>query len=264
MLSKDEYLEAHSKFYDQRQVIKMPNKYLTYEKYDIPSTYTSGGNWMIFHIMTSDFVRTLLNEINLFHSTLIDLNAWEEVLRDYSDDMRFNILVEIFYPICIFALNIPNAIKNRFVYVSVHLLRETATLLNRNIECIDFSERKISFKLLEKIKCLFTRHEWKSVEPFLKVLSGLHGEQFRKDSDDFRHRYHHRIPPQIEIGISSLVTTKRTKGGFIEYSVDGKEASPIKKILSSLTSEHLTCIEAFEAFWVMLNELLEIWKKKCD
>lgn len=262
MLSKDEYLKAHAIFYDLWQQTKaiLPAKYLQSCDYEISGSY-AGGSWMMFHLMASQGIRELINEINQLYSTVEVLTALEKVLRDCTEDMKFDITVEILTPICITGASMPYAIKNRFIYVSVKLLREMAILLNRNIECIDSSEWDINFKLLKKYKCLFTKEEWKNVDPFLQAVFKIHGNNYCKHTADFRHRFQHRMPPKIEIGISSLVSIKETPKSHI-YSV-GERPLPIEKILRPLMSEHSACIKAFEAFWVLLTEQLEIWKEKC-
>lgn len=263
MLSKEQYLDAHSRFYDLLQKEELLfNKYLSYEEYRIPSSYASGGLWMVFHRMASDFISELLSEINQFCSILRNLVTWEEVLKNYSEDMRFNILVEIVEPISINALNTPYVIKNRFIYVSVMLLRETATLLGRNVECIKFSEEKISFETLNKFECLFEKQEWKSVRSFLDELNRIHAKQYKEGTSDFRNRFHHRLPPKIEIGLSSLVTRTENKNGGITYGVGGEFPLSISKISVSLQSEHESCTEAFKSFWLLLKDLLKIWKEK--
>ncbi len=116
-------------------------------KYPVPMQTVVIG-WF-FHLMASDFIRELLNEINQFCSILKNLNSWEKILKDYSEGMKFNILIEIINPVCMSALNTPYAIKNRFTYASVMLLRETAILLDRNVKCIKFSEENITLKTLK-------------------------------------------------------------------------------------------------------------------
>lgn len=262
LLSKEQYLEVHSRFYDllQKEELLL-DKYLPYKEYEIPSSYASGGSWMVFHLMASDFIRELLNEINQFCSILRNLAAWEEVLKNYSENMKFNILIEILDPILITALNTPYAIKNRFIYASVMLLHETAILLNRNVKCIKFSEENITLKTLKDFKCLFNKQEWKSVSPFLDRVNRIHSKQYRKNTKDFRHKYHHRLPPKIEIGLPSSVTCTANEMS-IKYIVGGEVPLSISKILSSLQLEHESCIKAFKSFWLLLGGLLKVWKEK--
>ncbi len=230
-------------------------------KYPVPMQTVVIG-WF-FHLMASDFIRELLNEINQFCSILKNLNSWEKILKDYSEGMKFNILIEIINPVCMSALNTPYAIKNRFTYASVMLLRETAILLDRNVKCIKFSEENITLKTLKDFECLFKKQEWKSVSSLLGELNRIHSKQYRKNTADFRHKYHHRLPPNIEIGISSLVSRTEDKDGSISYSIGGEFPLPISKLLTSLHSEYEACIKAFQTFWSLLEEQLEIWKQKC-
>ncbi len=90
MLTKEQYLEVHSRFHDLLQNEEVLfNKYLPFDRYEIPASHANGGFWMIFHLMALDFIRELLYEINQFYSTLIKLAAWEKVLKDYSIEIKF-------------------------------------------------------------------------------------------------------------------------------------------------------------------------------
>jgi hypothetical protein len=288
MLTKEQYLEAHSKFYDLLQNEELsPNKYLPYDEFEIQSSHATGGLWMVFHLMASDLIRELLNEINLFYSTLINLNAWEKVLKDYSMDMKSDILVEILNPILLHSLNLPYAVKNRFIYASVMLLRETATLIDRNSESKEFIKKYISIKTLKKFKHLSEEQKWESFNSFLTQLEQIHSEQYIKDTSNFRHRSQHLLPPKIEMGISSLprriehkkedksymkilaslppelVERIKYKKGDVSYAIGGESPLSISKLLTSLHSEHEAFIKAFQAFWLLLQDLLKMWEEKC-
>lgn len=265
MLTKEQYLEAHSKFYDLRQEENtLYSKYLSYDESKIEIPYKVDVRLaLIFKPMAEDFVKELLYEINGFCSILKDLCAWEKVLKDYpTGEMKCNMLAEIINPISLVALNMPYAIKGRFIYASVSLLHETAFLIDEKYEWKNFLKKNIYIEDLEKFKPLSEKQNWESFALFLDKLKQINTKEHQADTSNFRNRFHHLLPPNIELGLSSFVR-RIEKEGNPAYGIGPEPPLPISKLLISLQSEHEACIKTFQAFWLLLKDQLEIWKQKC-
>lgn len=266
MLNKSDYLEAHSKFYDFLITEKAScNKYLSYDQYVIPSAIAHGTQWMVFHEMASDYIRELLNEINHFCSIISDLDTWNMVLKDSSDEIKYDLLRETVYPFAITSLNFPYLIRNRFIYFTAKLLNETLNHVYENRENIIVEERKIDFKTLLKFKNLpFKNDLIIRLEQLLSEINKINSEQFKNNTFEYRNRFHHRLPPKIEIGLSSMVTRKDNPDGSITYAFGGQPPLKISDLIPLLLSEHEYCVSAFNAFWLLLEEQLKDWKTHAE
>lgn len=262
MLNKSDYLEAHSKFYDFLLTEKAScNKYLPYGQHIILSSIADGTLWMVFHEMASDYIRELLNEINHFCSTISDLDTWDMVLKDSSDEIKYDLLIETVYPIAITSLNFPYLIRNRFIYFTTKLLNETLNHVYKNRQKIITDEKKINFKSLLNFKSLpFKNDLIISLDKLLAELSKINTEQFKDKTYEYRDRFHHRLPPKIEIGLSSMVTRKDNPDGSIAYAFGGQLPLKISDLIPVLLSEHSSCVSAFLAFWLLIEEQIRDWK----
>lgn len=265
---KNKYLQYHEKFFDAfKNYENSFNKYLAINKYEISSSLAKGFEWLfVFHPMTYEGVNTLGSEINKFYSLIEYLNAWKDVLGPAPEDDIFDLL-SMTDPIAITALNSPNCIKNRFIYFSVNLFRETATLsIGKNLECFNFSEETINSKMLEDFSPLANEIGLKSFDLLLMGLKKINSDNFIKSSRNFRNRYHHQLPFEIEMGITSLA---RRIGSYEFSPIEFK--SPVKtEILYKAISRDIFGIESDEAdiSFKKLNEVLkvnnlyDIWRKK--
>lgn len=70
------------------------------------------------------------------------------------------------------------------------------------------------------------------------------------------------IPPNIEIGLSGLVSRIECKNGKVSYGIGGQKPLSLKEIVPALHSQHEKCARAFGAFWELIQEMLDIWQRE--
>jgi hypothetical protein len=265
MLEKADYLELHSKFYDKFSSIPLPvDRYLSYEVYSVPCEIAQGPEWFIFFSLSKDFVREILNSINQFMSYLIRLEAWSEVLEDYENENRFNIIVEIIDPLACYIVNYVYAIKNRIAFVASSLLHQTFRLLDPEWHDSDFKEGRFLFPQLYGFLKKYKEysHLSNNADNLRVFFDQIDNEVFREKTKEFRGRYHHMVPPNIEIGLSGLINRIETKNGRISYGIGGQKPLSLKEILPALHDQHEKCSETFRVFWELFQEILVIWKRE--
>ena len=265
MLEKAEYLEIHSNFYDFLSEISYPpERYISYDDYDIPSGLAKGPEWFLFASQAKEFIREIFNSINQFYSQLIRLEAWSNVLEEYEGQKRFNIVVEIIEPFASYLINSVYMIKERIAFVTSSLLHHTSCLFDTEWKDADFKGGKFYFVqvygFIKKYK-EYTGSADKA-DKLRCCLDQVDDEAFRETTKEFRGRFHHMIPPNIEVGLSGMINRIEDKNGKISYGIGGQKPLCLKDILPQLNDQHEKCSEAFRAFWELLQEMLDVWQSE--
>jgi hypothetical protein len=261
MLSKERYIQIHSRFYDLLDEEKAWfEKLLPFEAYQIPSTSAQGPSWMLFHMMADGHKEELLNGINHFCTRGRRLSIWSELLREIEDDdEKWEVLMEMVEPVFRITMDYPYALRSSLIYVSALLLRETARLLNFSFK--DFRDREIAYKTLETFKPLADSQGWNSFDVFLQKLSAINSKAFVEQTQNYRNRFHHQVEPSLEMGLLSSVR-RQIENGKLSYEFGVENPVKLSVVLPLLNSEHDACIEAFQAFWVFLNDQVSQWRLK--
>lgn len=265
MLEKAEYLEIHSKFYDFRSETSYPlERYMSYNNYDIPPGLAKGPEWFLFASQTKEFIREILNSVNQFYSLLIRLGAWSEVLNEYEGQKKFDILVEIIEPLASHIVNIVYAVKGRIAFVTSSLIHHTSSLFGTEWKDTDFKAGKFYF--VQVYGCLKTFKEYigsaDKADKLRSCLDQIDDEVFRETTKEFRGRFQHMIPPNIEVGLSGMINRIESQNGRVSYGIGGQKPLSLRDIMPQLNDQHEKCTEAVKAFWELLQEMLDIWQRE--
>ncbi len=258
MLSKERYLEFHSRFYD---LLDEENvwfqKLLSFEQHKIASTSAQGPSWMIFHMMADGHTNELLNGLNHFCTRGRRLEVWSRILNETEDeDEKFGVLLEMVEPLFRVTIDYPYALRSSLIYVSSLLMRETARLLRFTFK--DFKDRDITYKAIEGFRPLAEAQGWTGFDVFLQQLSEINSKEFVEQTQNYRNRFHHQVEPNLEIGLLPSVVRQKGKG-ILSYEFGVENPVKLSKILPLLASQFDACVEGFAAFWVLLNEQIREW-----
>ncbi len=254
MLAKSVFLEMYSLFYDY--LIGLPAsqaKYLSFDRYNIPSGIAQGPRWFIFCNMAQDFTRELLNEINGFMTDILSLDAWSKVNDQCPKDHKADLAIEILGSAASSTINRVYVVKQRLIYVSVMLLHQTTMIIDPSRKDSGLDEERIDINTLSRFNSASINIA--ELESSLRKIN-------IKSFCNFRHSYQHRIPPNIEIGLSPFVTRNDKEKGKTSYGLGGQKPLAIKDMLPILYEQHEICVGAFHQVWKSLNEQLDIWKRK--
>ncbi|MBW1735045.1 MAG: hypothetical protein JRJ71_11785 [Deltaproteobacteria bacterium] len=265
MLEKAKYLEIHSKFYDYLLRTSFPPEgYLPYGTHEIPPGIANGPEWFIFASQAKELVREILNSANQFYSQIIRLGAWAEVLEEYEGLERFNIVAEIIEPFASHIINSVYMIKGRMAFVTSILLHHTFCLFEQEWKDTDFKGNKFYFVQVYGQLKKYKEYTGSSdtSDKLHSCLDQIDDEAFREATKEFRGRFQHMIPPNIEVGLSGLVNRMESKDGKVSYGIGGQKPLSLKDVLPHLTTQHDRCVEAFKVFWELMQEMLEIWKQE--
>ena len=262
MLSKERYLQIHSRFHD---LLDEENvwfkKLLSFDDYKILSTLAQGPSWMIFHMMADGHTNELLNGINHFCTRGRRLKVWSAIFNETEDEEeKFEVLIEMLEPVFRITMDYPYALRSSLIYVSSLLLRETARLLNFTFK--DFEDREINYKTVEGFRALAEAKGWTSYDVFLQKLGEINSKAFLEQTQNYRNRFHHRVEPNLEMGLLSSIVRQKQKGK-LSYEFGVENPVKLSKTLPLLASELEACVEAFKAFWMLLNDQIHEWELKC-
>lgn len=93
------------------------------------------ASWLAYSLMLPEFSRSLANIVNQLGNYARRLKSWDMVLREFDEDLKFELLFEFVDPIATLSLNLPYAIQSRFFFAITHLSHQAnKTKLGRELE----------------------------------------------------------------------------------------------------------------------------------
>jgi len=209
--------------------------------------------WGPFHAMLEDHAQHLANDVNAFGYHIGQLEAWSAILPDYSVVDQMLLLMEIVDPIATTAIGAPHALRSRFIYSISHLSHQANCITRPGWKESQLpSDNEINYKTM-----LATADGWGSFPALRSELDCLFDEAFNEATGDFRHKYHHRLPPRFQQGQTQTVTRRRDKAshnttygfGFVE-PLDLASLTPVLRVKQAIARA------AFEAYSELLREQL--------
>lgn len=265
MLDKQEYLELHSKFYDYLTSEAFPSeRFLSYDLQSLPTEIAQGPEWLIFALQAKEYINVIKNEINQFMTLLLRLNAWSKVLDACSEDARFDLNVEVITPLASYAINYVYAIKGRIAFITGMLLHQTLRLVDPAWNDADLKQAKFYtsnlYGLLKKYENLIGQKEL--CHDMRQAIDRIDDEDFRKATDEYRGKFNHMVPPNIEFGLSSLMTRFEEETGDVHYGFGGHQPISLKSMLAKLDEQQELCLAAFNIFWQLMENMLDLWKNE--
>jgi hypothetical protein len=258
MLDREQYLNLHGQFYDAFVSSSSPtDRYLPYDQYTVPANSAMGPRWLIFHMMSSDLVRELLNSINGYYTNLRRLESWNVVLNQCDEEYRNDFILDILNPAASVTVNYVSLVKQRLIYAGCMLSHQTTMLLDSTVQDSSLIEHRICFNTLQGYRDLFD-----SIDPLIDTLNRIDNQSFRESTSNFRNLYHHRIPPRFELGSSSLLNRMLHQNGRVSYGLGGNRPLRIGELIPILHDQHQACVEAFQTFWQLVSQQVSIWERE--
>jgi hypothetical protein len=205
---------------------------------------------MIYFEMVEEYSRELANIINLLLTNIERLCAWEKVIFEYDEEERFYIVYEFVEPLCTICLNLPYAIRSRFIFSAAHLSHQAnmAILGNKWKDNLQ-SDAEIEFSTMDT----FAAH-WKSYKKLKLSLERLSDKKYRDEVNHYRSKYHHRYPPHIEFGLSETVKRVVRNNGAVSYGIGYSKPLQIKDISLVLKRQHGEAAKCYRCYQGLVKE----------
>ena len=243
------YIEAYIKYREKKKDTNFSAKPVPYNWFTLPGTVSQ--EWFVYCQTLKDLSRQLANDINRLWRNIAKLEAWSKVLSHYDDEEKKYLLAEFIESLAIVALNLPHAIRARFIFSLSHICHQANRIKAPNWADDLPNDRSINFKTMEK-KCA----AWKDYNDFKLRFSRIADDRFDKDTSEFRHRFHHRIPVSVELGLTGLISRQKNKNGQVGYAIGGTPPISLNKLVTILNDQYVKIVECFRDYQKLVNDQL--------
>ncbi len=214
---------------------------------------------MAYWEMLGEHTQEIANSINQIRMLTTSLEAWDRHLASKDDDkQRLSLIVEFIDPPATVALNLPYVIRSRFIYSIAHLCHQANQTVNPKWKDDLRLDSEIKFKDAD-----IHGRDWRSYNRLKLNLEKIEGEQYRKETQDFRNKYNHRYSPKIEIGLTELVTRVRVSGRFT-YAFGYAEPLKLQNVVAILKQQHKACCVAFSSYQILIADHIKSIKEHND
>ena len=246
--NKEKLIQAYENYLSKYESVELSCSYMPYGWVKMPESMDVDS--MAFAEFIKEYASELANEINTFRTYIHRLSAWSKILATCDDKEKMSILSEFVEPVAICAFNHPYSIRFRFIFSVSHISHQA----NKSVEQENWnddlkSDRNIDFKEMER-----KSNKWKCYPEFKSTLSKINDEHYNESFMNFRHKFNHRFPPLIELGISGLVTRNKHDNGCISYGFGHTNPIRLSDAVPILVDQHNNMKACFSSFQKLINE----------
>jgi len=218
-----------------------------YDRYALKNTLPA--KWIAYSLFLKEHARELANTINEFGRHIASLLAWKKVLAGLDQEEKHHILIEFVSPLSTLALNIPYVIRSRFIYSVAHLSHQANQTKQKPwVDDLPI-DSNIYFEAADKFG-----QPWKKYTKLKVALEKIANKEYGKATHDFRNKYNHRYSPEIEIGLTGLVTRTVNQDGRVSYGFGQTDPLMLKDIILLLEAQHSLCLNSYEKYQALVNE----------
>lgn len=194
---------------------------------------------------------TLANEINRFSHHIEQLAAWSRILPEYPDEARLVLLGEFVEATANVAIGTPYALRSRFIFCASHASHQANLLIREGwLESRLPADKKIDRTVLSSVA-----ENWNGFTKLLDQIDQLGTNEFLAATNDYRHKYNHRLPARFELGLTQFVT-RTLCDGKASYGIGFVRPLELSKLVPTLVHEHKVAMACFEAYSNLLREQL--------
>lgn len=249
-MENTQYIEAYTQFRSRLSGFEtygelISNDWLP-EKISLPVV----GQHLCYAHMLGDFSDELAYTINQFLTNIRKLYAWKEIIHDYYGQERLDVIDEFIEPISVICLNLPYSIKGRFESFVTRISHQ-ANIINNDSYKDDLPKiRKINNEVMKKIAA-----PWSSFENLRSNLELLNDEQYQLDTNEYRHRYHHR---GISQSVERIIEKSKVEGEYeVSYVIKQPKSLKLQDIISVSKAQHEVSYKCYESYQCLVKEQAE-------
>ncbi len=249
-------IEILSKFYESRPLTKEPGELAPFEWYSLQHKTAPFHLAPYFH-MLEEHTREIANSVNEFNRYIVNLETWKNVIQSLDNESKNEAIVEWIHPFATLAINIVYVIRSRFIYSIAHLCHQA----NRVKMCENWTddfpiEEEVYFNVADEYCC-----SWRGYKKLKLALEKIGNTEFKKKTNNFRDKYHHRYSLHFEIGDSEFVKRKIVNGK-VTYGLFGS-TKPImlSSLVPVLEKQYEYCRAAYSRYQELLNTQISIVEK---
>ncbi len=249
-MEDDQYIKAYSLFRVALKQVPLSGELVTYDWPTMPRKIPV--HWMVYFEMLSDYSRELANILNQFLTYIDVLTAWDKVFLDYEEEDRLYLIHEFVEPICTICLNLPYVIRSRFIFFVTHLCHQAnISLLGKKWKDDLPEDQCIDFKKMDKVAT-----KWLAYKQLRLSMGQLADKKHQAEVNNYRHKFQHRYPPRIEVGLSEIIKRNINEAGRVSYAIGYSLPLRIGQITSSLKGQHAAAMRVYKCYQELVNEQL--------
>jgi hypothetical protein len=226
------------------------NQPVDYDKSQFKSPPQCLIQWFAYGLMYDEFSRELANSINELNEYIHRLRAWDEVTRGISEDELFHVSSDHITPIATLALNLPQVIRDRFMFAGAHLCHQ-ANRVKLNEKWKD--DLPLDYRINGSHFCNNAYH-WSAYEIFKPAIDQISNDQYEKQTSYFRNSYNHRFSRKILVGQTNVVQRREQSPGKITYGIGGLPPLTLIEIINATSEKVKKCLAALQCFRKLVAE----------
>jgi hypothetical protein len=252
-MDDEKYIEVYSHFRKELSNITSGQP-LPFDWLNLPKS-VSGTLMPYFPYfqMLEDHATELANVINQLSLDIDKICAWTKIIGEYDEEDSFYIIHEFIAPLCNMCLNLPYAVRSRFIFSVTHLSHQAnRTILGREWTDDLPRDEEIYFAIMDKYAAA-----WQSYKKLKLAMERLSDKEYQDAVNDYRDKYHHRYPSHIGVGLSQFLTRKTREGGAVSYALGYSKPLELNDIAKALKTQHERATKCFMRYQDLVKEQLE-------
>ena len=226
-------------------------KLAAYRNDELPHERPSSSRTMVFDQMVREHLIHVPNDLNAIVYHYHQLVNWIPALPKGEDPLdRLLVVREFAECLAHYLLNFPYAITQRFIYSVSHLCHQANRFVQADwTEALLPADHRIDGKVMDRLG-----KGWQTFDRFKAALALLDDEDFSKATNEFRRKYHHRMPARFELGITQIVTRVH-KDGHVHYQMGGTPPIRLDTLLDPLARQYNQALVVYDPYFTLVKEL---------
>ncbi|MCG2583838.1 hypothetical protein [Massilia sp. TS11] len=242
-------IARYREFHRQLKVTPLKGRFMPYRWSTLGNELTIV--WFPYSEMLLDYSNELANAINAMTNYTHELAAWRDVIVGLNDQQLMDVTHKFVDPIATLVLNLPYAIRSRFIFAAAHLCHQANRLKYKSEWRDDLPPDDLIYAEIADA----VGRPWPSYRPFKRAWERFGSRKFQTATGNFRNSFHHQFPPRFEIGYTRSVSRKKTSAaGQTIYGFGGMPPLALAHIVPLLEKECDHAYVLFERFQTLVEE----------
>lgn len=248
VMNDEFFFDVYARYRNKLKDLRWDVKLMPYDWLQIPSSVSI--EWFPFVEMAREHTKEIANDGNLLAISKDRLFVWSKVLNEFPNDQdKLEITVEFVTPVAHLAIDLPYAIRSRFILSVSHLSHQANRKKVANWKDDLKPDRNIDYKVMKKVAL-----HWNTFEQFNKKLALINNDAFKAKLLEARDKFHHRFPPSFVVGITQPIVRITEKSGKIAYGLEGFDPLSTEEVCAALEDQYQAVFECFSAYQALVRE----------
>jgi len=242
------YFDVYARYRSKLKDLRWDLPLMPYGWLQIPSSVPI--EWLPFVEMAKEHAKEIANDGNLLAVSKDRLSVWSKVLKEFPDEGdKLEIANEFVMPVAHLAMDLPYAIRSRFILSVSHLSHQANRKKVANWKDDLKPDRNIDYKVMKKVSL-----HWDGFERFNERLAHINDDYFKTKLCEVRNKFHHRFPPSFVVGVTQPIVRITEKSGKVAYGLGGSNPLSTDEVCAALEEQYQAVFECFAAYRVLVQE----------